>query len=212
MLPATFVNAITESLTGVSVNAFGHAPMPLRFMRKVMRYLLELGSFVVANSGVVFSEGSTHGNTAYHLDMTAGDVHLAGASDNLAAWTDQLIIGAGSPYAHVYDKAGATPVVLTATGKSRIATIVAALIDGTVTRVVLFGDEADDGAEVALTDTQIRTALATIEDCDTTCYIELAQVLYQFESGSPDATATTFTHDALKRTRGVALSGIDGAA
>jgi hypothetical protein len=109
--------------------------------------------------GLVSSDGTSGSTIAiYRLDLSAGIVEAAGLFAAFAAQPDVILLGAGN-WAKSYKLNGAAGAVLSADGKTYNAAIVAVRVTAGVVLCAVFGAEANDGAEAAVTSAQIRTAL-----------------------------------------------------
>lgn len=134
-----------------------------------------------ADTTLVASDGSTPSEIAlYAIDYTAGSILIAGLPGIFAAATTQKIIGSGA-WDKSYQLDGSEAVVLTADGKTYDMVLVAIVVDGAVTLHAVFGDEAADGEEVALTMTTITAALiaADITDVETRAGVVVARMTFQ---------------------------------
>lgn len=134
-----------------------------------------------ADTTLVAADGSTGSVIAvYRIDYTAGSVLVAGLPAVFGAGTDVILIGA-SEWGKSYQLDGSSAVVLTADGKTYDMVVVAIVVDGAVTLHAVFGDEATDSEEVALTMTTISAALiaADITDIEARAGVIVARMTFQ---------------------------------
>lgn len=160
----------------------------------------------MVDAGLVFTNGTSGSTIAlYRVDYTVGDLVLM-VFKRFALAVDVIILGAGE-WANSHTLAGATPVALTADGKTYWVVWVVILVSGTPELHVVFGDEADDASEVKPDETAIKTSLAasSISGYDPTLGLIIGETLIQRVAvNTINMTHTGVTVEALaaQRARG----------
>lgn len=105
---------------------------------------------------LVTSDGSSSSTTAaYYIQWSAGAAMVAGRYKRYAATDDQDLLSDVTGY----QLDGSAAVALTADGKTYWVALVLIVVSGAVEMRAVFGDEADDASEAAVTDDQIEAAL-----------------------------------------------------
>lgn len=111
------------------------------------------------DSGLVPSSPTTASTTAlYRCDLSQGLAKVAGLWATHDALADAVQIGSGQWAGGAYALDGSDAVVLSAGSTAWLAVVAVRVTAGHVLCAVM-GDAAQDGAEVEITDAQIRTAL-----------------------------------------------------
>ena len=153
---------------------------------------------VRASSGVLphsdtalLAEAATEDLTiaAYYIKHSAGAVKVAGVYGRFDAADDQDLL-ADDIVSIGLD--GESASALSADGKSCKVALVAVVINGAVALRAVFGDEADDGSEEAVTAAQIKAALLA-EDADN-LEVHGAVVLSRFKVKRAATDTITMTH------------------
>lgn len=173
----------SDRLKGRGANESDDGPVGYQAMVDLIATLR--GQIIASKSGVVDAgslqtdDGTTSlTTTEYYIKYTKGTVRLDGTAKHFAAADDQDLFDEITSY----DLAGDAAVALTADGKTYWVALVAVLVSDAIVLRAIFGDEADDTEEVAVTDAQIKTALeasADAEDLTDTVFVRVADIKIQ---------------------------------
>lgn len=144
-------------------------------------------------TGGVTTDGATKTIAAYQIDMSAVSVLVGGVLGEIGALNDQSICGT-SAWSKSYTLDGTAPSVLSADGKTYEVALVAVLVSGAVQLHAVFGDEADDGDEVAPTASQIRAALVAANIAGLDASVGLVVTRLKIKRVATDTI--TYTHGA----------------
>lgn len=119
-----------------------------------------------SDTALISSDPTTPSTIAiYRIQYAAGALLVGGVYKRFAAADDVIFLGAGATL-DAYALDGSAAAVLTADGQTCWAALCAIVVDGAVQLVVVLGDEAADGAEVAPDAQAISDALVAAEIAD----------------------------------------------
>ena len=152
---------------------------------------------------LLISDGTSQITTQYEFSLSAGVARVAGTVDRFAALVDQPVLGTDA-WGKSMGLDGAAPALLTADGQTYDTALCVVLLDDgagnkSLDLAMVFGDEAADGAEVAVTAQQIRdalgaTALPAFDDIDPDCFLVINRV--KIQRVAVDTISTTITDPA----------------
>ncbi|MFA6605145.1 MAG: hypothetical protein WCS88_04065 [Patescibacteria group bacterium] len=164
--------------------------------------------------GLVGEDGSSGSTiTIYRANLSAGIVKAAGLYGQFAAQPDVVLLDAvgATEWLKSYKLNGAAAVALTVDGKTYNVALIAVKATAGVVLCAVFGAEAADGAELAVTSAQIRTALdaalvatpaGPLAGLDTSSFVVINRVKIQQAGGVVTMTWTNpVTNSALLNER-----------
>lgn len=155
-----------------------------------------------ADSTFVTTDGASLIATQYEINMAAGLALIGGVFADVAALSDQPIVGTDA-WAKSWTLAGAAPAAL-ADGDSYEMALVLILVANAPELHAVFGAPADTGDEVAPTYAEIKTALrlAGIADYLNTPPLVVERINFARSGASITAThGAPSSNDALKQER-----------
>lgn len=138
----------------------------------------QIGTRVLTPStSLLPSAGASAIITQYEIDLTTGDVLINGTFGRITALNDEPIVGTDA-WLKSFKLDGSAATVLSADGKTYWCALVIGLVSGVATLFAVFGAEANDGAEVAVSQAQVLAALEASDyaNLDTTALLVVGRI------------------------------------